>query len=40
MCTVEKMLGSDHINIVIAEHGFISLVNAQHLSKCMEPGTF
>lgn len=35
MCSVKKMLGSDHINIVIAEHGFISLVNTQHFNKCI-----
>lgn len=34
MCSVEKTLGSEHINIIIAEHGFIALVNARHFSKC------
>lgn len=35
ICSVEKMLGSGHMIIVLTEHGFISLVTAQRSSKCV-----
>lgn len=34
-CSVEKMLGSGHMIVVLTEHGFISLVTAQRSSKCV-----
>lgn len=34
-CSIEKMLGSGHMIVVLTEHSFISLVTAQRSSKCV-----